>query len=56
MVKEIIEQFGDQLDGFVVGIGIGGIIIGVGEVLKEKYLNIKIYVVELVDFLILSGG
>lgn len=31
-------------------------IIGVGEVLKEVYFFIKIYVVELLDFLVLLGG
>lgn len=54
--KEIIEQFGDQLDGFVAGIGTGGTITGAGEVLKEKYPNIKIYAVEPADSPILSGG
>lgn len=41
---------------FIVGIGIGGMIIGVGEVLKEVYKDIKIYVVEFVDLLVLFGG
>lgn len=54
--KELIEQFGDQLDAFVAGIGTGGTITGAGEVLKEKYKDIKIYAVEPTDSPVLSGG
>lgn len=54
--KEITEQMGDQLDAFVSGIGTGGTISGAGEVLREKYENIKIYAVEPTDSPVLSGG
>lgn len=54
--KEITEQMGDQLDAFISGIGTGGTITGAGEVLKEKYGNIKIYAVEPADSPVLSGG
>ena len=54
--KELVEQFGDQLDAFISGIGTGGTITGAGEVLKEKYTDIKIYAVEPTDSPILSGG
>ncbi|MBG9542641.1 cysteine synthase [Cytobacillus firmus] len=53
---EITEQMGDQLDAFISGIGTGGTITGVGQVLKEKYKNIKIYAVEPTDSPVLSGG
>jgi cysteine synthase A len=53
--KELVEQFGDQLDAFVAGIGTGGTITGAGEVLKEKYKDIKIYAVEPTDSAVLSG-
>lgn len=54
--KEIAEQMGDQLDAFVSGIGTGGTITGAGQVLKEKYPNIKLYAVEPKDSPILAGG
>lgn len=54
--KEIVEQIGDQLDAFIAGIGTGGTITGAGEVLKEKYKDIKIFAVEPADSPVLSGG
>jgi cysteine synthase A len=54
--REILEQVGDQLDGFVSGIGTGGTITGVGEVLKEKFPHLHIAAVEPTDSPILSGG
>jgi len=53
--KEIAEQM-DQLDAFVAGIGTGGTITGTGQVLREKFPNIKIYAVEPKDSPVLSGG
>ncbi|MFC0274287.1 cysteine synthase A [Metabacillus herbersteinensis] len=54
--EEIVRQMGDQLDAFVSGIGTGGTITGAGDVLKEKYPEIKIVAVEPTDSPILSGG
>ena len=54
--KELVEQFGDQLDAFIAGIGTGGTITGAGEVLKETFKDIKIYAVEPTDSPVLSGG
>lgn len=55
--KEIIESFDDiSIDVFVAGVGTGGSISGVGEVLKEKYLSLEIFAVEPLDSPVLSGG
>jgi len=44
--KEIIDQLGEKIGGFVSGIGTGGTLIGVGKRLKEMNKNIKIYALE----------
>lgn len=46
----------DQVDAFIAGIGTGGTITGVGEVLKERFPGINIVAVEPEDSAILSGG
>ena len=53
---EIIEQAECQIDGFCSGIGTGGTITGIGEVLKERYPDITIWAVEPKNAAILSGG
>ena len=54
---EIVEAFGDEgLDAFIAGVGTGGTITGAGEVLRNKYPDIKIYAVEPADSPVLSGG
>jgi cysteine synthase A len=55
--KEIIAGMGaKKIDAFVCGVGTGGTITGVGEVLRGKYKNIKIFAVEPADSPVLSGG
>ena len=53
---EILEQVEGQIDGFCSGIGTGGTITGIGEVLKAQYPDIRIWAVEPQDAAILSGG
>jgi len=55
--KEIFNDLEGQVDGFVAGIGTGGTITGVGEVLKDRVgARMKIYAVEPKESAVLSGG
>ena len=54
---EIIEAMGSRsVDAFVAGVGTGGTITGTGEVLKERFPEIKIFAVEPKGSPVLSGG
>ncbi|MCM8760521.1 MAG: cysteine synthase A [Candidatus Omnitrophica bacterium] len=53
---EILEQTKGMLDAFVAGVGTGGTITGVGEVLKKHNAGIKIVAVEPKKSPVLSGG
>ena len=54
--KEILEQVDGPIDGFCSGIGTGGTLSGIGDVLKEHNPNIEIWAVEPEHAAILSGG
>jgi len=53
--QELLEQF-ERIDAFVAGVGTGGTITGVGEVLRERMPGLKIYAVEPASSPVLSGG
>ncbi len=53
---EILNQVDGPIHGFCSGIGTGGTITGIGEVLKEKNPDITIWAVEPEHAAILSGG
>ncbi len=53
--KEIVRAAGN-VDAFVAGVGTGGTITGVGQVLKKKFPGVKVYAVEPEDSPVLSGG
>ncbi len=53
---EILEQVAGQIHGFCSGIGTGGTITGIGEVLKAQNPDIKIWAVEPENAAILAGG
>ena len=53
---EIMQQVAGPIDGFCSGIGTGGTITGIGEVLKAQYPDIEIWAVEPENAAILAGG
>jgi cysteine synthase len=53
---EILRDTDGDVDIFVAGVGTGGTITGVGEVLKAKNPNVKIVAVEPFDSPVISGG
>lgn len=54
--REILEQTDRRLDAFVAGVGTGGTVTGVGEVLKKQIAGIRVIAVEPADSPVLSGG
>ncbi|MEE3259147.1 MAG: cysteine synthase A [Candidatus Latescibacterota bacterium] len=54
--REILEQMDGQVDAFVAGVGTGGSVTGVGELLKEALSEVRVIAVEPVGSPVLSGG
>lgn len=54
--EEILRDTGGKLDAFVAGVGTGGTITGVGEVLRQRVPGIQIVAVEPTRSPVLGGG
>ena len=54
--KEILEQVDGPIHGFCSGIGTGGTITGIGQLLREKNPDMTIWAVEPENAAILAGG
>ena len=54
--QEILNDFPEGINYLITGIGTGGHITGVGEILKEKFPNTRVFAVEPTLSPVLSGG
>jgi len=54
--QEIIKDFPNGIDYLITGVGTGGHISGVAEILKQKFPDIKIIAVEPKDSPVIAGG
>jgi len=54
--KEILEAFPDGIDYLITGVGTGGHITGIAEVLKQKFPKLKVFAVEPELSAVISGG
>jgi cysteine synthase A len=53
---EILNDFPNGFDALITGVGTGGHITGVAEILKPKFPNLKVYAVEPEKSPVISGG
>ncbi len=54
--QEVLNDFPDGFDYLITGVGTGGHISGVAEILKQKFPNLKSFAVEPEDSPVISGG
>lgn len=53
---EVIADFLQGVDAFVVGVGTGGSLTGIGEELQDRFIRCKMIAVEPINSAVLSGG
>lgn len=54
--QEILSQMRKQVDAFVMGVGTGGTLMGVGRALKDAIPEVKIVAAEPAESAVMSGG
>jgi len=54
--REVLNDFPEGLDYLITGVGTGGHITALSEVLKEKFANLKVFAVEPALSPVISGG
>jgi cysteine synthase A len=54
--EEILRDFPDGFDAMITGVGTGGHITGVAEILKPRFPHLRVYAVEPAKSAVLSGG
>lgn len=54
--QEILNDFPDGIDYLITGVGTGGHITGVAEVLKERFTDLKVFAVEPAASPVIGGG
>ena len=54
--QEVLRDFPDGLDYLITGVGTGGHITALGEVLKQQFPNLKVFAVEPALSPVISGG
>lgn len=54
--QEILEDFPNGLDYIITGVGTGGHITGIAEIVKQKFPNVKVFAVEPELSPVISGG
>jgi cysteine synthase A len=54
--QEILQDFPEGIDYIITGVGTGGHITGVAEVLKKEFPNLKVFAVEPEGSPVISGG
>ncbi len=54
--SEVLDDFPEGLDVLITGVGTGGHITGVGEVLKKRFPRLKVFAVEPALSAVISGG